>query len=164
MFLTLALLTHTFLIRWCRIFPSRIYLQFMRVKVPTAANMMLALSWVSTPCGFVNVWQRFGETCCLHLQGCDNAGKWRACIGFKEGRLRERDQSETTNMGKEKICIYRLRQVTLLARNFGEGSWEKREVTRFVVSQACNEFVSEISSGLRSRWVSVRLTSFQSAW
>jgi hypothetical protein len=28
------------------------------------------------------------------------AGKWRALIGFEEGRLEERGQSEKRNMGK----------------------------------------------------------------
>jgi hypothetical protein len=30
---------------------------------------MMLVSWVLAPCGFVDRCQRFGETCCLHLQG-----------------------------------------------------------------------------------------------
>jgi hypothetical protein len=53
-------------------------------------------------CSFLGQCQHFRETCCLHLQGwSDKAGKWRAYTGFEEGRVRERGQSETRNMGQE---------------------------------------------------------------
>jgi hypothetical protein len=51
----------------------------------------MLVSWVLAPCGFVDRCQRFGETCCLHLQGWSNkAIKWRAYIGLEERRPRER--------------------------------------------------------------------------
>jgi hypothetical protein len=33
--------------------------------------IMLMKTWVLAPCGFVGWYQRFGETCCLHLQGLE---------------------------------------------------------------------------------------------
>jgi hypothetical protein len=40
-----------------------------RCEVLTAFRMMLALSWLLAPYGFVDRCQRFRETCCLHIQG-----------------------------------------------------------------------------------------------
>jgi hypothetical protein len=49
-------------------------LAWLRFEILIAVSMMLVL----TLCGFVDRYQRFGETCCLHLQGRrDKAGKWR---------------------------------------------------------------------------------------
>jgi hypothetical protein len=61
---------------------------------------MLLLSLVSVLCGFVGQCQHFGGTWCLHLQGSDKAKKWRAYIGFEEGILKERGQSERRDMGE----------------------------------------------------------------
>jgi hypothetical protein len=60
---------------------ARIFLVFKSVRkltftVLVAVSTILVLSWVLAPCGFVGRFQRFGETCCLHLPGSsDPAGK-----------------------------------------------------------------------------------------
>jgi hypothetical protein len=50
--------------------PSRSMKQvlFARVEVLMAVKMSMLLFWVVTPCGIVGRYQRFGWTCCLHLQ------------------------------------------------------------------------------------------------
>jgi hypothetical protein len=66
-----------------------------------AVSVMLVLSSALVPSGFVGQCQCFRETCSLHLQcSSDKAWKWRAYVGFEEGRLRERGQSERKNMGE----------------------------------------------------------------
>jgi hypothetical protein len=58
-------------------------------------------NWVLVLHSFVGRCQRFGETYCLHLQGCsEKAEKWRAYIESEEQRLRVGSQSEGRNMGK----------------------------------------------------------------
>jgi hypothetical protein len=45
-------------------------------KIKTPLVLMMLLLWVVTPCRLVGRCQRFGETYCLHLQGC----RWRQYV------------------------------------------------------------------------------------
>lgn len=40
----------------------------VKSEVSTAVNTAMFL-WTLTPCRLVGIYQHFGETCCLHLQG-----------------------------------------------------------------------------------------------
>jgi hypothetical protein len=42
--------------------------QWLRFEVLTAVNMSMLVFWVVTPRGLIFRYQRFGETCCVHLQ------------------------------------------------------------------------------------------------
>jgi hypothetical protein len=44
-------------------------LQIVGFEVLTAASMKMAVFWVVAPCSLVEVYERFGGTCCLHHQG-----------------------------------------------------------------------------------------------
>jgi hypothetical protein len=35
-------------------------------------NMKMAVFWIATPCGFVEIYQHFRGTCCLYHQGDDH--------------------------------------------------------------------------------------------
>jgi hypothetical protein len=37
-----------------------------------AASLKVAVFWVVEPCSVVEVYRRFGRTCCLHHQGRDD--------------------------------------------------------------------------------------------
>jgi hypothetical protein len=39
-------------------------------EVYTFKQMLILVFWAVTPCGLLDKYQRFGETCCLHLQSC----------------------------------------------------------------------------------------------
>jgi hypothetical protein len=42
---------------------------FVRLQVLTAVSMKMAVFWVVSPCGLVEVYQRFRGGFCLHHQG-----------------------------------------------------------------------------------------------
>jgi hypothetical protein len=61
----------------------------MRLEVPVVANIKLIVSWMVTQCNVVGRYQRFEETCCLHLQGrrISRAGRYYMDIGKGGSRL-----------------------------------------------------------------------------
>jgi hypothetical protein len=50
--------------------PSVLSLKHKAERIFTAMKIQVAVFWVMTPCSDVVGYQRFGEPCCLHLQGC----------------------------------------------------------------------------------------------
>jgi hypothetical protein len=81
------------------LFSQRIHLNGHGPWRKYGCSLMLVLSWVLVPCGFVGQCQHFRETHFHHQGWSDRAGKWRVYVGFEEGRLRERGQSEKRNVG-----------------------------------------------------------------
>jgi hypothetical protein len=89
--------------------------------------MVLVLSWVLAPCIFLLRFQRFGETCCLHLQGwSDKDENWRVCVGFEEGRLSESGPSETRNMARSvQLCHFS-------DRSLSQARWIQSTVCNYI--------------------------------
>jgi len=52
-------------------------LRNMIFEVSTVVNIQVEVYWVMTTCSAVLGHQRFGGTCCLHLQGEMNCGRGR---------------------------------------------------------------------------------------
>jgi hypothetical protein len=48
----------------------------MRFELFTAVAILIMLFWVNSPCDLVGRSQRFGEACCLHLQGWSDESEW----------------------------------------------------------------------------------------
>jgi hypothetical protein len=49
-------------------------IHFVRFEVFIAVRMMMMFFWVLVPCRLISRYKRFGETYCLHLQGCPEDG------------------------------------------------------------------------------------------
>jgi hypothetical protein len=53
---------------------KRLDCYYVRFEVLTVVKMTMLFFWVVTPCRLVGRYQRFGGTCCLHLQPTKHCG------------------------------------------------------------------------------------------